>query len=68
MKEITKDMTIREVLEINPSIAPVFFEFGMECLHCPVASGETVEEAAGVHGVDVEVMLDRLNDFNSNGI
>jgi len=29
MAKITEDMTIYEVLQIAPDIAPVFFEFGM---------------------------------------
>jgi hydrid cluster protein-associated redox disulfide domain len=64
MNDITKDMTIYEVLQINPDIAPVFFEFGMHCLGCPISRGETVEQAAAAHGVDVEEMLKRLNEFN----
>lgn len=64
MNDITKDMTIYEVLQINPDIAPVFFEFGMHCLGCPISRGETVEQAAAAHGVDADEMLKRLNEFN----
>ena len=64
MNDITKDMTIYEVLQINPEIAPVFFEFGMHCLGCPISRGETVEQAAAAHGVDVNEMLEKLNAFN----
>ncbi len=64
MNDITKDMTIYEVLQINPDIAPVFKEFGMHCLGCPISRGETVEQAAQVHGVSVEEMLKKLNEFN----
>ncbi len=63
MAKITADMLISEVLQIAPDIAPVFFEFGMHCLGCPVSRGETVAQAAEVHGVDPEVMLSRLNEF-----
>lgn len=63
MAKITADMTIAEVLQIAPDIAPVFFEFGMHCLGCPVSRGETVEQAAAVHGVDADEMLDKLNAF-----
>ena len=63
MNEITKDMTIYEVLQINPDIAPVFMEFGMHCLHCPISRGETVEQAAEAHGIALEKMLSRLNEF-----
>ena len=64
MNDITKDMTIYEVLQINPELAPVFFEFGMHCLGCPISRGETVEQAAAAHEVDVNEMLKRLNEVN----
>lgn len=66
MAKITADMTIAEVLQVEPDIAPVFFEFGMHCLGCPVSRGETVAQAAQVHGVDVDEMLDKLNEFCEN--
>ena len=62
MSTVNKDMTIYEVLQICPDIAPVFFEFGMHCLGCPISRGETVEQAAAAHGADVNVMLARLNE------
>ena len=54
---ITKDMKIVEVLQIKPETARVFGR----CIHCLMAHNETVEEAAAVHGVDVEEMLAQLN-------
>lgn len=63
MAKITADMTIYEVLQLEPDIGPVFFEFGMHCLGCPISRGETVAEAAAAHGVDAQVMLDKLNEF-----
>ncbi len=59
---ITKDMTIAEVLQEMPDCAPVFQQFGMHCLGCAIAHGETVEQAAAVHGYDVEDLLSALND------
>lgn len=61
MARITKDMTIGEVLSISQNVAPVFFGMGMHCLGCPASQGETVEEAAWVHGIDPEVVLEQLN-------
>lgn len=58
---ITKDMKIVEVLQIKPEAAAVFGRYGMGCIHCLMAHQETVEEAAAVHGVDVEDMLAQLN-------
>ncbi len=58
---ITKDMRIIDVLQIKPEAARVFSSYGMGCIHCLMVHQETVEEAAAVHGVDVEEMLAQLN-------
>ncbi|MBE5895411.1 MAG: DUF1858 domain-containing protein [Lachnospiraceae bacterium] len=61
MAAITKDMTIGEALVANPNIVPVLMEAGMHCIGCPSAQGETIEEAALVHGFDVEELLAKIN-------
>ena len=60
MAEITKNTTIGEALRINPGIAPVLMEIGMHCLGCPSAQGETLEEAAMVHGLDADVLMEKF--------
>ncbi len=57
----TKDMTIAQILRANPKTAEVFMSFGMHCLSCPGATGESVEQAAMVHGFDADTILDALN-------
>ncbi|MGN0537416.1 MAG: DUF1858 domain-containing protein [Acutalibacteraceae bacterium] len=61
MIEITKDTIIGEILDIDSTTAPLFFEIGMHCLGCPASRGETIEEACMVHGVDVDELLGKLN-------
>ena len=61
MSNITKEMTIGEILNTNPDVAPVLLEAGMHCLGCPSSRGETVAEACAVHGVDVEKLLEAVN-------
>ena len=61
MKEITKDMKIIELLEINEDLGEVLMEAGMHCLGCPAAQGETIEEACDVHGIDVDELIAKLN-------
>lgn len=60
MAEITKDTTIGEALNIKPGIAPVLMEIGMHCLGCPSAQGETLEEAAMVHGLDADELMKKI--------
>lgn len=57
MNGITKDMTIGEILRANPNVAPVLMAAGMHCLGCPSAQGESLEEAAMVHGIDVDALM-----------
>ena len=62
MKKITKNMTIGEVLEINKDAKAILSGFGMHCFSCPMSQMETIEEAAMVHGVDADLMLEKLNE------
>ena len=63
MAQVTKDTIIMDVLRIGPETAPIFFEIGMHCLGCPSASGESLEQAALVHGVDPDELVQKINDF-----
>lgn len=60
MADITKETTIGEALQLNPDIAPVLMEIGMHCLGCPSAQGETLEEAAMVHGIEVDELMTKI--------
>lgn len=57
MSGITKEMTIGEILNANPNVAPVLLDAGMHCLGCPSAQGESLEEAAMVHGLDIDALM-----------
>ena len=58
---ITKEMTIGEVIKANSNKAEVLLQFGMGCVGCPSAQAETIEEAARVHGIELEQVLEALN-------
>ena len=63
METITKQMTIAEVLEKDIDSAMVFMEAGMHCVGCPSASGESIEEASAVHGINADELVDKLNKY-----
>ncbi|NLM50337.1 MAG: DUF1858 domain-containing protein [Clostridiaceae bacterium] len=63
MAQVTKDTIIADVLRIDPGTAPFFFEIGMHCLGCPSASGESIEQACKVHGVDTQELVDKINAY-----
>jgi hybrid cluster-associated redox disulfide protein len=60
---ITKDMLIIDILQQGDpeKLAAILQESGMHCLHCLLAHGETLEQAAAVHGIDVDELLNKLN-------
>lgn len=60
---ITKDMTIQQVLDLDKDCAPVFFSNGMFCVGCPASAGESIEEAAQVHGIDCSKLVQDLNTY-----
>lgn len=59
---ITKDLTIGEVLKIDEALADIFMGFGMHCLYCPMSQQETLEEACSVHEIDVDLLVKKLNE------
>lgn len=59
--EITKETTIGDVLQIKPDAVPVLMDIGMHCIGCPASMGETVAEAAAVHGIDADDLVARMN-------
>ncbi|MBE6053224.1 MAG: DUF1858 domain-containing protein [Clostridium sartagoforme] len=58
---ITKDMTIGEVVRSKENAAEVLMSFGMGCIGCPSAQAESIEDAAKVHGLNLETLLEALN-------
>lgn len=62
MSGITKEMTIGEILRTNPDVAPILMEAGMHCLGCPSAQGESLEEAAMVHGLDIDDLMAKIGE------
>ena len=63
MAKVTKDTIIAEALQICPDSAELFMEIGMHCLGCPASQGESIGEAAEVHGLDPDDLVDKINEF-----
>ncbi|MBQ1599001.1 MAG: DUF1858 domain-containing protein [Lachnospiraceae bacterium] len=61
--QVSKDTMIGELLQINEGIAPILFGIGMHCLGCPASQMETIEEAASVHGINPDDLVDEINAF-----
>ena len=59
---ITKDMIIDEVIKLDESLGDIFMGFVMHCIFCHLGLEETIEEAAYVHQVDVDFLIEKLNE------
>ncbi len=60
---VTKDMTINEICKVNQNIIAILLNAGMHCVGCPSAQGETLEEAAMVHGLDADQLVNQINAY-----
>jgi hybrid cluster-associated redox disulfide protein len=60
--KLNKDMTIAEALKARPAIAGILMGKGMHCLGCAIAQGETIEQAAQVHGLNADDLMKELNE------
>ena len=63
MFRLTKETTIGELLHNCPDIAPVLTGIGMHCLGCPSSQMESLEQAAEVHGLDPDDLIDDIKGF-----
>ena len=63
MAKVTKDTMIGELLQIDEGVAPILLNIGMHCLGCPSSQMETIEQAAMVHGIDSDMLVDEINSF-----
>ena len=60
---INKDMIIADMLKIEPGIAAILMASGMHCIGCPSAQGETLDEAAMVHGMNADELVVNVNEY-----
>ncbi|MBQ3546260.1 MAG: DUF1858 domain-containing protein [Lachnospiraceae bacterium] len=63
MAKVTKEMIISDIIKIDGGIIPILLGAGMHCIGCPSAQGESLEEAAMVHGLDVDELIGQINDY-----
>ena len=63
MAKVTKDMIISDILKLDRGTVPILLNSGMHCLGCPSSSGESLEDACAIHGIDVDQVVNELNNF-----
>jgi len=66
MQTVKKEMLISEVIQISRGLVPILMSHGMNCVGCPSAQHESLEQAAVVHGMDVDGLVEEMNAFLQN--
>ncbi|MFH1586322.1 MAG: DUF1858 domain-containing protein [Candidatus Diapherotrites archaeon] len=64
-ENVTKEMTLGEVITKFPQTAEIMLKYGLHCVGCHVATSETIEQGAMAHGLDeekIEAMLKEMNE------
>ena len=61
-KMIEKTMTIEQILRTDAGLADIL----LSSLGCVMASGENLEQACAVHGIDADKLTKQLNDYLAN--
>ncbi len=62
MTGVKKEMTIAEIMQTVPDVIPVLLSAGMHCIGCPASQGESLEEAAAVHGIDIDDLMKYIEE------
>lgn len=60
-KFVDGNILIGDLVQEYPESIPVLLNIGMHCLGCPSSAGESLEEAAYVHGYIPESVVDAVN-------
>ncbi len=63
MKQVTKDMNIREMVTMDEGIAQILMGAGMHCLGCMMSHFENLEQACAVHGIDADALVAQINEY-----
>ena len=63
---ITKQTTIEEIISSCPETVKFFNDLQMSCVSCFAVKFDTLENGALMHGMDVNDLLTRLNQFVSS--
>ena len=49
--------------QTGEDVAKSLIEFGMHCIGCPSSQGESIEEAAMLHGIDADLLTGKRNSI-----
>ena len=56
-------MIFADIISVDQGLIGVLISSGMHCVGCPSAQGESLEQAAMVHGLDADALTNALNAY-----
>lgn len=62
-EKIQKEVLVAELVQKHPELVEPLMMMGMHCISCFASQLETLGEAAMVHGLDPDEVVEDLNDF-----
>ncbi len=65
-ERVSEDMIIADMLQLDPGIGPILMASGMHCIGCPASQGESLAEAAVVHGLEAAKLVETVNEYLAN--
>lgn len=65
-ERVSEDMVIADMLKLDPGIGPILMASGMHCIGCPASQGESLAEAAVVHGLEAGKLVETVNEYLAN--
>ena len=60
---IHKDTRINDIISAYPGAMKFFADLNMSCSQCFAVKFDTLENGALMHGMDVNVLIEKLNRF-----
>lgn len=64
----TLDMKLKDIMSANPKTAEVMQELGLHCLGCAFSVNETLANAAQMHQLDPNLLLEKINSVEQGEI
>jgi len=60
--KITGDMLVGDIVSVYPEAVNFLYEVGMHCIGCPSSQMESLADAAMVHGLDPDMIVEAVNE------
>lgn len=60
---VERETLIKDIVKLGPDAIKTLMNYGMGCIGCPASQNESINDAASVHGINVEELLSSLNSL-----